>query len=126
MTQEYIELLWAEAVHLYKEDFPTYLTYEMEELADKKRESHIKEDPWDSLINAALDNMKSEGIKDFTYAEIYHKAINPQWNTFQHLDKSTSDRLGAIIRKRDDVISISNLYRNNDGEKKRYRGFKLK
>lgn len=126
MTQEYIELLWAEAVHLYKEDFPTYLTYEMEELADKKRESHIKEDPWDSLINAALDNMKSEGIKDFTYAEIYHKAINPQWNTFQHLDKSISDRLGAIIRKRDDVISISNLYRNNDGEKKRYRGFKLK
>lgn len=59
-TDEYVDQIWAEAVHMYRAGALTYLTDEEEEMASEVRASATEEDSLPGLIQAYLDTLVPE------------------------------------------------------------------
>ncbi|CAH1192984.1 DNA primase [Glutamicibacter phage Montesquieu] len=57
MTDEYVDQLWAEAVHRYHEGEKLYLNPTEEKLAAKARERHIAEEPLFGLVRNYLETL---------------------------------------------------------------------
>lgn len=55
MTEDYIDQLWAEAVHLYRSGEPLWLSETETELAAEERELYTEEDATAGIIEAYLD-----------------------------------------------------------------------
>ena len=55
MTEEYIDQVWAEAVHLYQEGEVLYFTEEESRLLNQAREPYIQEDPIVGLIRGYME-----------------------------------------------------------------------
>ena len=59
-TDEYVDQIWAEAVHMYRNGKLTYLTDEEEAMASEVRASATEEDSLPGLIQAYLDTLVPE------------------------------------------------------------------
>lgn len=56
MTDEYVDQVWAEAVHLYRQGERLYLTHDETKLAQGERESHVEEDALMGIISEYVDS----------------------------------------------------------------------
>jgi hypothetical protein len=55
LTEEYVDQLWAEAVHLYRAGEPLWLNKEENALAGEVREDHMEDDPLPGEVEAFLN-----------------------------------------------------------------------
>lgn len=80
MTDEYIDQVWAEAVHLYNEGEKLYFDEEESKLLNREREPYIQEDPLVGLIRSYMSLAVPENWNQMSMGERMEWRMNVELN----------------------------------------------
>lgn len=94
--------LWAEAIHLWKEGHPHWLSTDLDADREHAAEAFTTEDPWEGLIQDALEKLKQDAKKDgrsfndegFTMSELLTRMSIPA----QQQTKPAGARCSPFLR----------------------------
>lgn len=97
LLKENRDQLFAEAVHLYKNNEPLYLDdKEIELMAVAEQEKRQSEDPWVELINNWLEDQVRKGVDYVTVLQVALECISI---SKERINRATNSRIGRIMTK---------------------------
>jgi putative DNA primase/helicase len=94
---QYRDQLWAEAVQLYKQGTPWWLSHEQEQLAAQQQEQRTERDAWEDVVTKYIASCEANDIHEISQEQVLMHALQKPIGTWTRNDQMRVARILTTI-----------------------------